>query len=252
MTGVELVLHGIEQGERVLTLGQGMKRGGIIVRALGYGARPEVFLATNPLLADLVPYLQEDSLQLVHRRALNAHVHVAPTAHLRCAVEIVVGHIHAASVSHVAVDDDNLPMVALEDVVHKGELDGVVLVDFHPLGTNLRQRLVLQRLVVGHVAECIEQRPHLHSLGGLLIEELEQGTGYGVVAEVEILQMDVVLGFPNGFEHVGKLCLSTLQNLHIVAGSHRHISLVEPFLHERVAPQLLCAYTYGKHQKNGR
>ena len=55
-------------------------------------------------------------------------MHVAPFAHLFRTFYIIVGHIHSSRVSHIAVDDDNLAVVAGEDMVYPWKSHRVELV----------------------------------------------------------------------------------------------------------------------------
>ena len=102
-------------------------------------------------------------------------------------------------------------MVAVEDVINPGEAYRVELVE---LDTRLADSLdvfFLQWLVVGRVAETIIQGPHLNAFGGFHCENVEQEVGDGVVAEIEVFEMDALLGLTNGSKHIVELFLSAHQ-----------------------------------------
>ena len=73
-----------------------------------------------------------------------------------------------------------------------------------------------QRLVVGVVAEAVEECPDLNALAAFLAEQVEEQKGYGVVAEVEVLQMDAFPGLPDGLEHIVELLLPAHQQVNII------------------------------------
>jgi hypothetical protein len=152
-----------------------------------------------------------------------------------CFVYVVVGHVHAAGVGHVAVDDYNLPVVACEHVVYPREAYRVELVYLYAFLPELFNVLFLKRPVVGVVAETVEQRPHLDPLLGLLPQYGEQFGGYRVVAEVEVLKVDAAFGLPDGFEHVVKLLLPRHQQHHFVVVGERHALLLQHTDNGRVA-----------------
>ena len=123
----------------------------------------EILLAGNILFRHLVPYTKEDALQLIHRTALYAAVHVAPFAHLLCAVDIIVGHIHSPCICNCSVDDHYFPVVATEHMVDPGEANGVKFEYFYSGISQFLEMALFQRSVVGVVAEAVEQSPHFHT-----------------------------------------------------------------------------------------
>ena len=99
-------------------------------------------------------------------------------------------------------------MVSSEDVVDPWETDRGVFHNLDAVVDEWLQVVFLQRLVVGVVAETVEHGPHLDTLLALLTQDVEEQRGDGVVAEVEVLQMDTALGLSDGSEHVVKLLLA--------------------------------------------
>ena len=160
------------------------------------------------LMSGAIPDTQEDALQLVDGITLDATVHVAPFAHLFGALDVVVGNIHAAGIAYLAVDDHYLAMVAAIDVVDPRKADGRILHDIDAVGAQSLEVMLLQRLVVGVVAEAVEHGTNLDTLAALLAQDVEEQRGDRVVAEVEIFEMDAALGLADSMEHVIELLLS--------------------------------------------
>ena len=99
-------------------------------------------------------------------------------------------------------------MVASEEVVGVGELHGIELVELDALLAAVADVLFLQRLAVRHVAEAVEYSPHLNAFLHLRGQQLEEGVGNGVVAEVEVFQVDGVARIADGLEHVVEFLLA--------------------------------------------
>ena len=132
-------------------------------------------------------------------------MHIAPFAHLICSYDIVVGHVHASGIGCLAVNDDYLAMVAWPDMVHPGESYWVELHNIDTVCMKLAEVMLLQRLIVGVVAKPVEHRLDFYTFLTLLLEQFEKEGRYGVVAEIEVLQMDTALGLTYGLKHIGKL-----------------------------------------------
>ena len=156
----------------------------------------------------LLPDLHEDALQRIDFIAFYAAVHIAPRPHLLSAVDIVVRNIHAASVGDFPIDDDDLAMVAAEDVVDPREAQRVEFVDLYAFATQFAEVTFAQGLVVGGVAECVEQGSYLHTLGGFFRQEFEEQHRDRVVAEVEVFQMDAAASLADGLKHIIELLLT--------------------------------------------
>ena len=62
-------------------------------------------------------------------------MHVAPFSYLFGSLDVVVGNVHAARIGYLSVNDDNLTVVASEDVVNPRESDGGVFHDVDAIVT---------------------------------------------------------------------------------------------------------------------
>ena len=115
------------------------------------------------LFGHLIPHFQEDSLQGIHLLSLNSAVHITPTPHHFCALDVIVGHIHTASIGHIAVYDNNFAVVAMENMVHPRKLNRVELKDFDAPFAQGAQVFLLQWAVVRVVSKSVEQGPYFHT-----------------------------------------------------------------------------------------
>ena len=126
-------------------------------------------------------------------------------------------------------------MVAWHDVVHPGEDDGVEL---HQLDALLAYGLdvsTLQRLVVAGVSESIKHGAHSHTLFHLLTQNVEGQIGNGVVAEVEVFQIDVALRLTEIVEQVFELVVPVEEEFHMIMRRDIHPHFCEVLLHQRTA-----------------
>ena len=96
----------------------------------------------------------------------------------------------------------------------------------------------LQWAAVRPVAKGVEQGTHFHAFGRFLGQQVEQGVGDGVVAEVEIFQMDVMSGTANGFEQVGELVMPVHQQFYFVVVGQWGTHLFQPVHDDAVAGAL--------------
>ncbi len=199
----------------------------------------EIFRPPEVLAGDLLPYPREYHLELVDGSSLYAAVHVAPFSHLFRAVDIIVGHVHSARVGYASVDDDNLAVVAEEDVVDPWEAYRVELVDVDTGPSEAVDVLTAQRLVVRVVAETVEQGSHFHALGRLHTQKVEQLGRNGVVAEVEVFEVNAAAGLPDGFEHVVKLGLSGGEQRHAVVVTEGYAVILK-YLHDGRIASVYC------------
>ena len=198
----------------------------------------EILRVGEFLLGHPFPHPDEDGLQLVDGRSFDAAVHVTPFTYLFGTDDIVVGDIHAPCIADASVDDNNLPVVTGPDMVHPGEADGVELIDLDAVGMQTLEVFLLQRLVVGVVAEAIEEASHLHPLAAFLTQQVVEQVGDGVVAEVEILHVDAALGLSDDFEHIGKLLPARHEQANAVVAGEGDALLTHRRDDERVA--VLC------------
>lgn len=136
------------------------------------------------------------------------YVHIVPFTDFRQSVDVVVGDVHATGITYLSVNYYYFPMVAVYGVVYPGKSDRVELDDFDALGMDGFQMVFLQWLVVGPVTEGIEHGADFNPFLDLLCQKAEQGIGYGVVAEIEIFQMDMMPGMADILEEVDELVMT--------------------------------------------
>ena len=157
------------------------------------------------------PHVDEDGLELVNGTSLDAAMHVAPFADLGRSFYIIIGHVHAARVGNLSIDDHNLAMVAPEEVVGIGELHGVEFVELDALLAAKTYVFFLQGLIVRHVSEAVVKSPHLDTFLHLLGQQLEKRVGDGIVSEIEVFEMDGLAGIADGLEHIVEFLLARHQ-----------------------------------------
>ena len=148
-------------------------------------------------------------MQGVYLATLNAAVHVAPRAHLFRAFNVVVGHVHASSVSHLAINYHNLAVVAVKHVVYPWKAQWVKLVYLYAAGAQVGEVAFQQGLIVRVVAKPIEEGTHLNPLLCFFGQNVEQQRGDRVVAEIKVFEMYAAFSLTNGMKHIVKLFLPT-------------------------------------------
>ena len=195
----------------------------------------EVLRAVDALPGDPVPRAQEDGLQGVHLSALDSAVHVVPGAHLRRAVDVVVGHVHAAGVGYLAVDDYYLAVVAGKGMIDPGEAYGVERVNLDAAAADVAQVALEQRAVVAAVAESVEEGAHFHSLGRLAGQQVEEHRGDGVVAEVEVFEVHRRACLADGGKKIVEFLLPGGEQGDAVVVGKAHATRPQVAGHERVA-----------------
>ena len=70
----------------------------------------------------LEPARREELLERGDRLAGQAHVRVAPGGEALAAVDVLLADVHAAGVADLAVDDDDLAVVAVVDAQQVGDV----------------------------------------------------------------------------------------------------------------------------------
>ena len=138
----------------------------------------KVFCAMYVLSCRLVPDSEEYGLQCVDFIAINTAVHISPFAHLLGAVYVVVGHIHSARIGYLSVDYHYLAVVAVEHMIDPREAYWVKFEYLDAARAYALEVAFQQWLVVGVVAESVEQCTHFNSFLCLLGEEIEQERCY--------------------------------------------------------------------------
>ena len=202
---------------------------------VGAAEATEVLLTVNILFCCLVPDAQEYRLQRVHLVTFNPTMHITPLSHLLRTFDVIVGHVHSTRVGYLSVDDDNLPVVAMEHMIHPREAQRVEFIDFNAVAAQLFKMPFLQRTVVGGIAEAVEQSPHLNAFTRFPHEYLEQTGSNGVVAEVEIFQMYAAFRLTYGTEHIVEFLLTIHQQRHTVVAGELHTSLTQLPDNKRIA-----------------
>ena len=188
-------------------------------------------------------------MQVADGITFDTDVHIVPLANLGQAVQVIIGHVHAAGIACLPVDDHDFAVVAVHDVVDVGKGDGVELDDFDASLADGLEVLVAQRLVVRPVAEGVEHGAHFHSLGSFLGQQVEKGVSDGVVAEVEVFQVDMVARLADGAEQVGELLLSAHQQLHAVVACHGDAFFTQVIHHLRISRQRLRPDAGGEEEE---
>ena len=117
----------------------------------------------------------------------------------------------------------------------QGQADGVELHDLDAVGPQFLEVVLLERLVVGVVAEAVECSPYLHALLVLLAQYVEEQRGDGVVAEVEVLQVYALLGLSDILEHQFELVVSRLDDGGLILVGEVNAELPHLAHYQRVA-----------------
>ena len=220
----------------------GSKSNGTGARGRGQGARVLtrglrffcILLLLAPCSLLLVPHLPEQPLVSHYDGAAHADVHVAPFAHFRFAVQVIVGHVHAAGIDHFAVDDCYLVVVAVHEVVYPWETQGVEGRYLYARAPDACLQGVGERIVAVVIAKAVEEDVHLHALAGFATKNVEKGAADAVLLELEVIHEDVLPRLLDRLEEVAELYLACWQNAHIVAFVERQAQPLE------VALRALC------------
>ena len=128
------------------------------------GYAPIVLCTMHVLSGGKQPHPQKDLLKCVDLVTLDPTVHIVPRPYHLRTFYIIVGHIHAARVGDLPVDDDDLAVVTVEEVVQPWELHRLELIDFNALFTDCLQMPFLHRTVVACIAETVEDSPHFNAI----------------------------------------------------------------------------------------
>ena len=152
------------------------------------------------LFGYFVPCVEKDTLQRVHFRALYSAVHVVPLAYSGSALDVVVGHVHAARIGHLAVYDYDLAMVSREHVVNPRKSYWVELVYLYAPVAYSFEVSSFQWTVVAGVAKRVEQSANFHALDSLGGQQVEQLGSDGVVSEIEIFKVYARFSLLDGLE----------------------------------------------------
>ena len=136
-------------------------------------------------------------------------MHVVPGAYGLCPFYIIVGYVHAAGIGDLSIDDDDLPVVTVEDVVQPGKCHGLELMDFNSLFTDGFQTAFPHWPVVAGISEAVEDRSHFNAFLCLCGQTAYQFLVDGVIAEVEVFQVNTRPCLIYCFKQVVELLLSS-------------------------------------------
>lgn len=164
------------------------------------------------------PGTEENLLVFTYGISLDAIVEVVPFAKLGLAVEIVVGHVHAAAVCCLAIDDYYLAVVAGDDMIDPRELDRIKLIDLYACLPYLLKSFRAYGLVVAAIAEGVVEQAYLNALPNLDGKAVEESVGYGVVAEIEVFHVNGLSGLVNSLKKVAKLILAAAEEYYTIVG----------------------------------
>ncbi len=158
----------------------------------------------------------KEALQSVDGRTLHAHVRIdIPAVHTRLALDIVVGHIESARISHPSVYHHNLAVVA-QHAVHVREDIGRIDADVNAVGAQLFQTLSVV-VAAAHVVIAVNHEAHLDAFGGLLPHHFNHAVANAVVGKDKVLAVDVVAGRQHVAEQRRKLLRAALIEAHRIA-----------------------------------
>lgn len=91
-------------------------------------------------------------------------MHVVPFAHLGCAVDVVIGHVHATGIGYQTIDHHNLAVVAAPNVVDERKANGVELINLDAFGPYGVEIGTAHGLIVADVAKAVEEQSHFYAL----------------------------------------------------------------------------------------
>ena len=120
-----------------------------------------------------VPNREKYFLQVVDGIPFDARVHIPPGSDFGQTVDVIIGDIHSARISHFSVNDGNLPVVAVGGVVDVREGKRIELDNFDAPFTYFLEMFLFERLVIRPVAEGIEHSPHFNAFFYLFGQEVE-------------------------------------------------------------------------------
>ena len=152
-----------------------------------------------------VPHLQKQQ-QKAHRGAAAQHDRrVLPVAEAFHAVDILVREVHAAGEGDLPVYDEDLAVVAV--IVVRGDerhdrrellcLDAVLL-----------QAIAVVRGKLRHLAHAVVHDAHVHALGGLFDENVENAPPHIALLDDEIFEEDEGLRLAQSLQHCLKFLLA--------------------------------------------
>ena len=137
-------------------------------------------------------------------------------------MDVVVGYVHSSGIGNLSVDDDNLTVVAMEDVVDVWEMEWVENIELYATGTLIQNVLFLKRTVVARVSEGVVYGTYLYALAGFFCKEVEECICYGVVAEIEVFEMHAMPRLSDSCEHILKLLRTICEECYAIVVGECH------------------------------
>ena len=164
-------------------------RGREPLRRDGVGRHGEELLELR--LPEDAPHLEEEDGQRSDSLAFQHDGGVLPAAILLDVVDVLVGEVHAAGKTHLAVNDENFPVVAViimgrDKGLHRREHPAPDAQLFEAAGVIPGQGGELTGAVVHH--------PDVHALSGLAGQHFEDPAPHEALVDDEVLEEDVLLG----------------------------------------------------------
>ena len=135
-------------------------------------------------------------------------------------------------------------------MVDPWETDWVKFVDVNAILAEGGKMALLQRLVIGVVTETVEQSSDFNAFAAFLTQDVKKQEGNGVIAEVEVLQMNAAAGLPYGFEHIIEFLLTAHEQLDTVAFGEAYAVLLHLLAEDSITRLLRKAY-YWKEGEDG-
>ena len=133
--------------------------------------------------------------------------------------EIIIAYVHSPGVADFAVDDDDLPVVAIIELGEQIHQRPVRLRELFHLDTRLLHLIVILR-ADGDIGDILVNEPDLDPLAGLLHQHFLDLLASLVLAEIEILHVDVVFRIPQILHQQLELPVSRCDDFHIIAVGH--------------------------------
>ena len=157
-------------------------RGREPLRRDGVGRHGEELLKLR--LPEDAPHLEEEDGQRSDSLAFQHDGGVLPAAILLDVVDVLVGEVHAAGKAHLAVNDENFPVVA---VIIMGRDKGLHRREHPALDAQLFE-------AAGELTGAVVHHPDVHALSGLAGQHFEDLAPHEALVDDEVLEEDVLLG----------------------------------------------------------
>ncbi len=161
----------------------------------------DVFFETR----DIVPDAQKHHHHRPHRAAAHQNAAVLPLAEALFFVDILVGKIHPARKTGLAVDDHELAVVAVIEPPGQNRNEGIEHVR---LNAHVAQLFAVVHGKIRDAAEIVVHHAHIDALRRLAPENVQDRAPHFSVVDDEKFEKNIVLGFFQLFEHPRKARLA--------------------------------------------